>query len=426
MAAVVLEIRRRKYVCGLFWQSLSRPRELKTEAIELARKLNFDLMVLRKDLGVAQVGFASTKEGVHHGMLSLGAIVASTVAAKGISHDGRRQSATSWLAAFRLDNERWAYFAVRDESFLPQGDFCGSKADVLERLYADYGLGGWNAVIGEPELSDQGFHDFNPATIDDFLPPGSSRRLWLASAWELVPVQRTRQIALAAAGVGAVAVAAGAATWWWRQHQAEQALDREQAMMTAQQRIAADQARQPIPPPWLGKASPREFARACGEHDVLLAPGGWKLDELVCSQSSFNYSWSRAESTVANLLQHVPRANVDLSGDKARYAQPVSMPTTTAEDLLPAEQLLMPLVSRFQELGLKLALKPPAAPPAPPALPGMRPPPAPDWKTYTFTLPLQGLPLAEAGAVLTQPGVRLSTLTYRQGEWFVEGMVYAK
>jgi hypothetical protein len=114
MTAVVIEIRKRKYVCGLFWQSLSRPRELRSEAVELARKLNFDLLVLRKDLGVAQAGFASSREGAHTGMLSLGAIVASTLAAKGIHQDGRQQPAASWLAALRLDEHRWAYFAVRD------------------------------------------------------------------------------------------------------------------------------------------------------------------------------------------------------------------------------------------------------------------------------------------------------------------------
>src|SRR5688572_6484799 len=125
MAVVVTEIRRRKYVCGLLWQSLSQPRELRAEAVDLARRLNFDLLVLRKDLGLAQVGFASSREGAQPGMLSLGAMVASAVAVKGVQQEGRRQPASSWLAAFRLDEDRWAYFAVRDESFLPSGDFAG-------------------------------------------------------------------------------------------------------------------------------------------------------------------------------------------------------------------------------------------------------------------------------------------------------------
>lgn len=428
MTAVVVEIRKRKYVCGLFWQSLSRPRELNTEALELARRLNFDLMVLRKDLGVAQAGFASSREGARKGMLSLGAMVATGVAVKGIPHDGRRQHATSWLAAFRLDEQRWAYFAVRDESFLPAGDFAGTKDEVLERLYADYGLGGWNAVIGDPELASQGFHDFTPATIDDFLPASSARRLWLASAWELVPVQRTHHVALAICGIGAVAVVAGAATWWYRQRSAEEALAREQAMQSAEQRRAAELARQVPPAPWPGKSTPLEFVGACIGRLALLAPGGWHLDEYACSQATLSYTWSRGDSNVSYLLEHAPKATVDLTGDKASYAEPLTMEPGPAEALLPAERLLFPLMSRLQQLGLRLAIKPPPAPPQPSGVPGVRQPmpPAGDWKAFAFSLQLNGVLPMDVARALTQPGVRMNAMTYRKGEWFVEGVAYAK
>ncbi|HEX3139490.1 MAG TPA: type 4b pilus protein PilO2, partial [Rhizobacter sp.] len=236
MAVVVTEIRKRKYVCGLLWQSLSHPRELKAEAIDLARKLNFDLLVLRKDLGLAQAGYASSREGAQPGMLSLGALVAGVVAVKGVLHDGRRQPAASWLAAFRLDEDRWAYFAVRDESFLPSGDFAGTRAEVLDRLYADSGLGGWNAVIGDPELADQGFHNFEAASLEDFLPRSSGRRLWLSSAWELVPVERSHHKTMALAGAIALAVVVMACLWWQQKRSAEQSLARERAFQSNEQR----------------------------------------------------------------------------------------------------------------------------------------------------------------------------------------------
>ena len=41
----IVQIGRQRYVCGLFWQSLSRRHELAREGIELAKKLNFDLIV---------------------------------------------------------------------------------------------------------------------------------------------------------------------------------------------------------------------------------------------------------------------------------------------------------------------------------------------------------------------------------------------
>lgn len=428
MVAAVIEIRKRKYVCGLFWQSLSQPRQLRSEAVELARKMNFDLLVLRKDLGLAQAGFASTREGAHKGMLSLGAMVASTVAVKGVHHDGRQQAAASWLAAFRLDESRWAYFAVRDESFLPAGDFAGSRAEVLERLYADYGLGGWNAVIGEPELADQGFHDFVPATIDEFLPPSSSRRLWLASAWELAPVERPRVQVLVAGGVAAVVAVGGAGLAWQRHREAEAALERERALQTAQQQLTAEQAVQAPPPPWVGKATPRELARACAGRMDRWAPGGWQLDEYACSPAGVTYTWSRGNSNIAYLREHVPAAMVDLTGDKARHAEPVSLPPGPGESLLPAEQLLMALMSRFQHLGVRLAIQAPPAPAPVSTLPGVRQiaPAAPPWKEYGFSFQADGLPLADLASALSQPGVRVKTMTYRGSEWIVEGVAYAK
>ena len=63
MSAQVIQIGRQRFVGGLFWQSLSRRNELRAEAVELAKKLKFDLMVLRIDRGVAAAGYANTRDG---------------------------------------------------------------------------------------------------------------------------------------------------------------------------------------------------------------------------------------------------------------------------------------------------------------------------------------------------------------------------
>jgi type II secretory pathway pseudopilin PulG len=431
MAIVVTEIRKRRCVCGLFWQSLSNPRELRAEAVDLARKLNFDLLVLRKELGLAQAGYASSREGAQPGLLSLGAMVAAGVAARGVVQDGRRQPAASWLAAFRLDGERWAYFAVRDESFLPSGDFAGTQAEVLERLHADYAMGGWNAVLGDAVLAEQGFHNVEVVGLDELLPRAPGRWPWLPSAWELVPVQRSRRRAMALAGAAAAMLLLVAGAAWQRQRAADQELARLRALQTAQQRRVAELAQAVPPPPWPGKPAPRELARACAGGLAWFAPGGWRLDEYRCNGAQATHAWSRGDSTVSYLLEQVPAAAVDLDGEHARLAQPLTVDGGLAEELLPADELLRPLVSRFQQLGLRLQLKAPAAaaPAAPAAsLPGVRQfvAPAPPWKTYTFSLQAGGLPLADVASVLSQPGVRLNTLAYRQGDWFLEGVAYAK
>lgn len=429
MPVVIAEIRKRRYVCGLLWQSLSHPRELRAEAADLAQRLNMDLMVLRKDLGLAQAGYASSREGAQPGMLSLAAIVAAVVAVRGVHHDGRRQPASSWLGAIRIDQERWAYFAVRDDSFLPSGDFAGSRAEVLERMAADYGLGGWNAVIGDAELADQGFHNFEAVTLDEFLPRSTRRRLLLSSAWELKPVERSRKRMLVAAAAAAASLAAVGLVWWQHQQAIEAQIARDRARHAEAQRTALAQARRAPPPPWPAKPVPREFARACAGQLEHFAPGGWRLEEYRCTASQATHAWVRGDSNVAYLLAQHPEAAIELAGDRASVSRHMALPVGIAEELLAEAQLLRPLVSRLQELGLRFTVKEPALPaPASTALPGVRQAIAPQatWKTYTFSVQAGGLPLADVASILSQPGVRVDQATYRQGEWILEGVAYAK
>src|SRR5687768_9872945 len=125
MALHITQIDKHKFVCGLFWQALSRPRELVKEAKDLARKIDSDLMVLRIDHTAAQAGFAHSRDGIRKGAYSLAAVISKTLAVEGAYYDGERQPVHNWLGAFKLGDGKWAYFAVRDASFLPNGDFAG-------------------------------------------------------------------------------------------------------------------------------------------------------------------------------------------------------------------------------------------------------------------------------------------------------------
>jgi len=127
-------------------------------------------MIIRKDHATAQAGYAHTRDGANGVMYSLGAVISKTLAKEGAFYDGQKQPAHNWLGAFKLPDGMWAYFAVRDANFLPSGDFAGSKEEVLDRLHGDYGLGGWNVVVGDAELEDYGFHNFNSKTIEELIP----------------------------------------------------------------------------------------------------------------------------------------------------------------------------------------------------------------------------------------------------------------
>ncbi|MEF9501499.1 type 4b pilus protein PilO2 [Burkholderia sp. 1B3(2022)] len=329
MATQVIQIGRQRFICGLFWQSLSRRHALRAEAVELAARLNFDAMVLRIDRTFAGAGFASTREGAQLGLPSLGALVSKTIAAEGAFYDGRQQPAPNWLGAFHLPDGRWAYFAVRDGAFLPNGDWIGSSEEVFERLHGDYSLGGWNVVIGDPQLEVQGFHNFYARRIEDMIPrrggkPHLPRWLNLSRVSRRAP---RREVLLAAAAiVVAAAVAAGIVAY--RRHRME--LERQQAF----ERMRAELALHPpkpaaspeAPHPWASEPRPDAFVRACLDHFTHLAPGGWELDDYVCRASNVSYSWSRGGSNVAMLMAAEPRATIDGNGEHASYVEPLALP----------------------------------------------------------------------------------------------------
>jgi len=428
MTTHVLELGRRKFVVGLFWQSLSRPRELRKEAAELSDKINFDLVVLRRGAEMAQAGYAHSDEGAQTGMVSLAAAVAHGVASAPMGSEAR--APRSWLGVFALpSSDRWAYFAVRDDGFLPNGDFCGTRDEVLERLHGDYAVGGWNIVIGDEALASQGFHEFEAKRLDELVTVKRGRAR-VERGWALKPVRRTMPLLRIGLVAGIVALAlVGAFTYVLHQ----QGVERERALDLARQQLAAKRGASPaLPHPWPNEPHPAEFVRACTEHLELPFAGGWHLEEYVCDPQQTLHRWTRGESTVGNLLQAVPDALVELSGDLASYRTDLHLGPSTDEALRPSKEVIVPLMDGFQRAGLILAVTP--APPPLAAAPNASGVAAaqggavvqPDWQTFRFNIKAQGVPAAAVAQLLDVPGVRPHKLSYRNGEWTLEGVIYAK
>jgi hypothetical protein len=63
----------------------------------------------------------------------------------------------------------------------------------------------------------------------------------------------------------------------------------------------------------------------------------------------------------------------------------------------------------------------PGADPDSPALPVHL-----EWQGYAFTVNGGGLPPLEIATLLSKPGVRLERLSYRNGAWSMEGVIYVK
>jgi hypothetical protein len=421
MASHIVNIDKHKFVCGLFWQSLSRPRELVREATELGRRVDSDLMVIRMDHSTAQAGFAQSTDGVRRGMYSLGAVVSKTLALEGAFYDGQQQPVHNWLGAFRLPDDAWAYFAVRDANFLPNGDFYGSKDEVLERLLNDYALGGWNVVLGEDELRSFGFHNFQPRAIRSFVPQRVDASLRVHKWWGMRQIGgRPSWVPMAtAAAILAVLGAAGFQGWKMVQQQraereAEAAMQQVRARL---QREASAAAR-----PWARRTAPLALVRACQQQFTHPTAGGWQLDSYTCTQEQQVYAWKRGNSTVAMLREQLPDVQMDPSGERASYVHALALAAGRNEDPLDLRQSLEPVLARLQMAGVPVKVVP--APPPTLRSAGQQWQPA--WRNYLFKLSASGLEPVEIAAMLERPGIRVDKVIYHGSQWTMEGTIYAK
>ncbi|MFZ2999110.1 MAG: type 4b pilus protein PilO2 [Undibacterium umbellatum] len=423
MSTHIIQIGKHRFVCGLFWQSLSRPRELLKEATDLATKLELDLMVLRKDNATAQAGFGNTREGLRRNMFSLAAVVSKTMALEGAYFDGRKQVAHNWLGAFKLPDGVWAYFAVRDASFLPTGDFAGSKEEVLERLYGDYGLGGWNLVVGDAELESYGFHNFNQKTIEDLIPHKKNGTIRTHQWWGLTPVRAHHsQMRLALTIFGGIIFLT--AMYLLMQHYQHARIERMRKVVVDQGMVGSNAQSKPLPLPHPWKFAPAsdELLKKCRKEFGKLNTGGWVLEEYACSQDGAQFSWHRQDSIIAFLLAQEPAASIDSSGNKASLRKVFSLKAGGDESLLEYRKIVEPLLSDLQliRVATRISKVLPVIPDGKAAPEQARP----EWDTYSFQLSMDNIPTFELEEILQRRGVRVSKLTYRAGNWSIEGNIY--
>ncbi|AOJ67264.1 pilO family protein [Burkholderia ubonensis] len=428
MSAQVIQIGRQRFVGGLFWQSLSRRNELRAEAVELAKKLKFDLMVLRIDRGGAAAGYANTRDGFVPGQLSLGAMVSRTIALEGAFYNGRRQPAPNWLGAFALPDGRWAYFAVRDHAFMPQGDWIGTREEALERLHTDYAWGGWNVVIGEPELERQGFQNFQPKRLDELLPRRGGRprtERW----WALRPVERRLSPRTALIAAAVVCVAAGGALAYWHHRAKVEAEEREAALERVRAELAARQTSAPIVHPWATLPDAVGFARACAARFGRLAPGGWRLERYECTPDAVHYAWARNGSNVRYLLAVEPGATVDTDGERATLDVPLAAPKAGDTPLVDDSAVRTQLLARLQWLDTAAKLDrllPDQAPGAPLANLAQQAAAVTGWRAYRLNATLGGIAPPEFVRAIDVPGLRVQRIAYQNNQWTLEGVLYAK
>ena len=420
------------FAMGLFWQALAKPRELKKEALELAARHECDLYLVRAVEGIAQTALASSKSGYASGQVSFAAVVAASIKARGLTINGQRNSAPSWLGAFDLGNGKWAFIAVRDNAIMPTGDFLGEKHEVIDMLEQNYGLGAWNAVVGAPEIGDT-YHNFVEASFEDFLPRNKRGQVKFdnASLLASTKLRISKRTGLIAA-CGALVIAAGGIGYaQWKSYQEEK--EREEAIARVRAAMAANKTVESaeIPHPWASAPLAGDMAEACEAGFVHLAPGGWKLSGYSCTDATISYAFDRSGSTISWLKEILPDAKVDGTGEKATLTRVVSYREKRDEALESAESLRLDLLNTAQHLGLKIEIAEEVPPPPKQSLPGEQliakpEAPKPDWRTFNIKVGPTTMKPTAVTAAIHRSGLRFQKIVKHEGQWLLSGAIYAR
>src|SRR5260363_112678 len=86
----VLRVNGKPFVCGLFWQPLTRPRAYMKEAREIGKRESMEIVAIRRST-IIQAGFVAKHQGALKGMISMAAALPGLLG-------------PSWLGGFVLDD----------------------------------------------------------------------------------------------------------------------------------------------------------------------------------------------------------------------------------------------------------------------------------------------------------------------------------
>lgn len=434
MAHKTVQIGKHTFVGGLTWVALSRPRELKKEAIANTSKFGCDLYVIRHGVGTSQVGTALSTDGAAAKQLSLAAAVATAVAESPNllpSAPGRSQTLNDWLGVFSCGDNQYAFIAVRDGSILPNGDFIGSYVEALEQLEHHYGIGSWAAIMGSPEVGQAGYHNFHAIELEELLSLKGGK-LNKASQYQLLALKgEISRKQIVAAGLVLSLATLGGTFWYMKKVEADQlaAIEAQRQELLALQGGAAVQVERDYPKGWHAVAVTGSFLSHCQNHIPTPAPGGWFLETFICdgvaSEALYRGNGARAD----NLLAVMPTADLNPDATQAVLRRTLDSLTYREDELPTFGDVQRGFVSLLQGLKAPYAVGNPESPPAPPMsaeeakTTKMRPA---EWREYTFAVGPIGLAPNAMRSVLDVYGVRVTKATYQSGKWTYEGRIYAK
>ena len=410
-------------VGGLTWVALSRPREAKKEAIATATRYEGDCYIIRSGSGLFQVGVGRMEDGAVVKGVSSAALIANAVASRTDLVQGKAQKLTDWLGIFKVNDDAYAFVAVRDGSILPQGDQIGTYDEAISALEHTYGLGGWTAVFAPEEASGHGYFNFVALTFEELLKcePGNLDNVSRYQIKKLGGSITKKQVMALGAVLGVAAIAV-------------------LGYITYQSGIPQITAFQPAPPPqpkrfvyyeknWGKLPAMLEYGASCEKNLGPLWPAGWELLKYECVGTGSVGTYKRNNARLLHLLTVLPTATVNPVGDQADFRQPLVFSPPVEEELLDWSAIDTVLRDQLQASRIKFTLGPERMPPPPPIPPDqvdkvdIVPP---YWREYPFAIGPTPAPPSKFIKILDYPGVRFSKIIFQKGNWGYEGIIYAK
>lgn len=427
------------FVSGLWWKSLKKLNAYMKEARELGKENGMDIVSIRKGARL-QGGFVKKEQGVVKGMYSLAHAVA-----------GQYKDETSWIAVFKLPDDRYAMVAAKDDLVLPGCDVIGDKEQIYKHYREKCKLFPFNfegRFIPE-DLNDGG----TPIDIEEILHPKR-----LKSEFKLKPLffGLSNKELMLAGGVLVVAIGLAIGGLKWKEH-----LDREKSIAEAKRLVeeqrkleelarikGQEQSVEVLRHPWTTQPSFATFLKSCSSlyGKLPLTYTGWVFETAHCNDVEMAAVYARTgnatiddfnEATASDFetpATYLPDGNSTQVGERM-----ITQPGGDDHVLIQSVALAM-YGSHLQRLGIQGQLELiPYIPPQPEnTLPGASQPSdaeqqKPDWTEYTWSFDTQLEPrIVLAG--LDFPGMRLTEITVTTNKsptatelsWNIKGRMYAR
>jgi len=416
MAAGLITVGRKQYVCGLYWENSPSGR-ISQAAKEAARQPGnqADFYAIRssnKQGRVPQFGLVQAVEGVRSGLPSLAGCLAN-------------QQPGSWLGAFRT-REGTALIIVRDDLVVPDGDrFFVDETEARDHLYQEMAIGGFQRIYA-PEAWGVPGSDTMPLSL--LLNDRSDVRLHSVA---MSPQAK----AVAAIGLGVLVLFVGL-TWYMQTKKAEEeALRQQQAALARMKAEAAKlmpmQKKVEYPPPerkWEKHPRPLEVIDACHSslEKVKIGVGGWEISGVKCSQSAITVSWNR----LGGFSNPPPQTVVTDTGENATGSVSFTGLAPRGEESLVDPDVVTRRYLNQNWTGTIRREPDDPPPPPPPGHKGEWNPPPPPWVKRSFTFSVPVLPWTLPEFLKDLPGVVVTSLSLvgngseSKGSWRVEGTIY--